>query len=130
MRFLGWRRRVGDVLAAADVVVLPSLTEGLPLAVLEAMACARPVVATSINGTREAVVDNVTGFLVAPNDDEATAEAMLRLIDDKALARDMGVNGRQRVERHYNLASFVESVEALYDDLLARRRGRGWLAAS
>jgi glycosyltransferase involved in cell wall biosynthesis len=109
------------VLAAADVVVLPSLIEGLPLAVLEAMACARPVIATRVNGTQEAVVDGTTGLLIAPHDDRALADAIVRLIDDPARARRMGIAGRQRVQRHYALEQFVSSIQTVYGELLARR---------
>src|SRR5205823_5255694 len=81
--FLGFRSDVADVLRAADIVVLPSLDEGLPLAVLEAMACAKPVVATPVGGVPEAVVDEVTGILVPPSDSESLAAAMLRLLQDR-----------------------------------------------
>jgi glycosyltransferase involved in cell wall biosynthesis len=122
VHFLGWRQEVVEVLQAADVVVLPSLAEGMPLAVLEAMACARPVVATAVNGTPEAVVDNVTGFLIPPNDVDALAASIIRLLDAPELAANMGTAGRQRVERHFSLDQSLASVQALYDELLAQPR--------
>lgn len=116
--FLGWRKDVADVLRAADVMVLPSHAEGLPLAVLEAMACGKPVVATPVNGVPEAVIDGGTGILVAPGDDEALAEALIRLFDQPEVARQMGSEGRRRVETHFSLGRFVKEIEALYDDVL------------
>lgn len=120
VQFLGWRREVVEILHAADVVVLPSLIEGLPMAVLEAMACGRPVVATAVNGTPEAVVDGETGFLIPPNDAAALAAAVLRLLRDPTLARQMGAAGRRRVERDFSIERSMASVHALYDELLAR----------
>src|SRR6185503_7181239 len=76
---LGWRRDVAALLAAADVMVLTSRFEGLPLAVLRAMAAGLPVVATAVNGTPEAVRHGETGFLVAPGDAAAAADAIIRL---------------------------------------------------
>ncbi len=117
--FLGWREDVAEVLRAADVMVLPSLAEGLPIAILEAMACARPVIATPVNGVPEAVTDGVTGLLVPPGDSASLARAMLRLARDPALARRMGAEGRKRAAERFSKGRFVKEVEALYDELLA-----------
>jgi glycosyltransferase involved in cell wall biosynthesis len=137
VHFLGWRDDVRDTLRAADVVALPSLAEGLPMAVLEAMACARPVVATPVGGNSEAVLDGVTGLLVPVNDADALANALIRLLRDRELARSMGEAGRRRVEDHFSVERFVHAVEGLYDDLRVTRRRptrpgtrRGGLAAS
>jgi glycosyltransferase involved in cell wall biosynthesis len=119
--FLGWRKDVADVLRAADVMALPSHAEGLPLAVLEAMACGKPIVATPVNGVPEAVIDGRTGILVAPGNDEALAEALIRLFDRPSLARQMGTEGRRRVESHFSLGRFVKKIEALYDVVLTKR---------
>jgi glycosyltransferase involved in cell wall biosynthesis len=122
VHFLGWRDEVGHILSAADVVTMPSLAEGLPMAILEAMACARPVVATSVGGNPEAVLDGVTGLLVPVNDSEALAAALIRLLRDPQLARSMGAAGRRRVEAHFSVERFLRAIEALYEDL--RRSGR------
>jgi hypothetical protein len=103
------------------VVTLPSLAEGLPMAILEAMACARPVVATSVGGTPEAVLDGVTGLLVPVNDAEALGAAVIRLLRDPQLARSMGEAGRRRVEAHFTVERFLRAIEALYQDLTMRR---------
>lgn len=118
VRFLGWRKDVAEILLAADVVVLPSLVEGLPMAVLEAMACERPVVATAVNGTPEAVVNDVTGLLIPPSNSDALAKAVIRLLRGPTFARRMGLAGRQRVEAHFSLERSMASVQALYDELL------------
>lgn len=118
MTFLGFRSDVADVLRAADVVVLPSLSEGLPLAVLEAMACAKPVVATPVGGIPDAVVDGQTGWHVPQNDPERLAAAVLRVLTDREAALLMGVLARQRVETVFSVKRMVAQVEALYTDLL------------
>jgi len=126
VHFLGWRKDVADIVRAADVMVLPSRAEGLPLAILEAMACGKPIVATPVNGVPEAVVDGRTGILVTPGDDEALAEALIRLFDQPDLARRMGGEGRQRAETHFSLDRFVRNIEDLYDDVLTpRESGKG-----
>jgi glycosyltransferase involved in cell wall biosynthesis len=98
-RILGWRRDVPDLLAAADVLVLTSRFEGLPLAVLRGMAAGLPVVATAVDGTPEAVAEGVSGFLVPPGDDRAAARAFVRLGSDPTLRRRMGRQGRERSRR-------------------------------
>jgi glycosyltransferase involved in cell wall biosynthesis len=117
--FLGHRRDVPALLAAADVFVLPSLYEGLPVSVLEAMAAGRPVVATAIGGTDEAVRDEVTGLLVPPHDPAALAAAIGRLRADPALARRLAAAGRDRVEREFSSEATARRVMEIYDEVLA-----------
>jgi glycosyltransferase involved in cell wall biosynthesis len=117
--FLGFRSDVADVLRAADIVVLPSLDEGLPLAVLEAMACAKPVIATPVGGVPEAVVDELTGILVPPSDSESLAAAMLRLLQDRDLAGRMGNAGMRRAQEYFSVRRLVAEVEALYEQAIA-----------
>ena len=121
MHFLGFRDDVPEVMAAADVIVLPSWSEGLPLAVLEAMACGKPVVATPVGGVGRAVVEGVTGVLVPPGEPITLASAIARLLVDPISAAAMGIEGRRRVESRYSLARFTRSVEELYESLLAER---------
>jgi len=118
VRFLGSRDDVPDLLAACDMLVLPSLYEGLPLAALEAMAAARPVVATAIGGTDEAVLHGVTGLLVPAGDPAALAMAVRALIDNPELARGFGERGRARVEADFAAPAMVRQVAALYDAVL------------
>ncbi len=116
----GWRRDVADLLHLMDVVALTSRWEGLPRVVPQAMAAGKPVVATAVNGTPEAVADGVTGLLVAPGDVGAMADGIARLLADPGLARRMGEEGRRRVAE-FDAAVMVRRQEELYDRLLARR---------
>jgi glycosyltransferase involved in cell wall biosynthesis len=129
VRFLGHRQDVPSLLAAADLFVLPSLYEGLPLSVLEAMASGVPVIATGIGGTDEVVRDGETGTLVPPADPAALAAAIVRTLGDRERASRLALAARALVAREYSVASMVRSVSQLYDALLARSR-RGTIARS
>jgi glycosyltransferase involved in cell wall biosynthesis len=98
-RVLGWRRDVPDLLAAADVMVLTSLFEGMPLAILRAMAAGLPVVATAVDGSSEAIDHGHTGLLVAPGNTTGIAHALVRLGSDPMERRRMGRAGRARSAR-------------------------------
>lgn len=117
--FLGQRSDVPDLLAAADLLVLPSLFEGLPLSVLEAMAAGRPVIATAIGGTDEAITSERTGLLVPPRDPAALASAIRRLRADPALARRLASAGRERVEREFSSDVTARQVMRIYDEAMA-----------
>ena len=119
VRFLGFRNDIPDLLANSDVLVLPSLYEGMPVSVLEAMAAGKPVVATLIGGTDEAVVDGHTGFLVPPGDAPALAAAIRRVIHDRALAERLGANGRARVAAQFTAQMMTEGVADVYEEALA-----------
>jgi glycosyltransferase involved in cell wall biosynthesis len=120
--FLGQRSDVPALLAAAELFVLPSLFEGLPLSVLEAMAAARPVIATAIGGTDEAITDGLTGLLVPPRDSAALGSAIRRLQGDPALARRLAVAGRERVEREFSSAVTARGVMRIYDEVAGAAR--------
>ena len=119
--FAGLRHDVQTILSLFDLFVLPSLWEGLPMAVLEAMAAGLPVVATAVGGTPEVVVDGVTGLLVPPRDPHALAEAILRLLRDPDLRKRMGGAGRERVAAHFSVEQMVQRTEKLYEHLLAEK---------
>jgi glycosyltransferase involved in cell wall biosynthesis len=112
--FAGYRDDVPSVLAALDVFVLPSWIEGLPIVVLEAMAQAKPVVATDVGGTGEVVANGETGLLVPPRDVEALADALDALLDDPQRARSLGEAGRRRVREQFSAAAAAQRVLALY----------------
>lgn len=116
--FLGHRSDVPDLLAAADLMVLPSLFEGLPVSVLEAMAAQRPVIATAIGGTDEAVTHGLTGLLVPPRDPAALAAAIRRLRTDPMLAERLAAAGRQRVEHEFSSIVTARQVMRIYDEVL------------
>jgi glycosyltransferase involved in cell wall biosynthesis len=108
LRLLGYRDDVAAVLAAADIFVLPSYFEGLPMSVIEAMLCGLPVVASDISGPREQVVPGVTGLLVPPRQVAPLAAALARLAADAGLRATMGDAGRQRAIALYDEAAVVE----------------------
>ncbi|AHJ65766.1 glycosyltransferase family 4 protein [Granulibacter bethesdensis] len=101
LRRLGYREDIPALLAAADIFTLPSWFEGLPMSIVEAMLCGLPVVATSVRGPREQVVDGETGFLVPPRAAAPLAQALTRLATSPALCARMGMAGRQRALDHY-----------------------------
>jgi glycosyltransferase involved in cell wall biosynthesis len=121
VRFLGERRDVAEVLLASDVAVLSSIHEGMPLAVLEAMAAAKPVVVTDVGGNREVVRDGETGIVVPPGDPGALSDALARLLTSSEVARKMGAAGRERVLREFSLIAMVKRNEEIYEeDRMAR----------
>jgi len=107
------------VMSAGDLFVLPSLSEGLPTVVCEAMACGLPVVATAVDGTPEIVRDGETGFLVPPRDPAALADALGRLVEDPALARAMGRRAHEIAMDTYTWDANAERTEALYEEICA-----------
>jgi glycosyltransferase involved in cell wall biosynthesis len=119
---LGGRSDVPDLMAAADLFVLPSRFEGLPLAVLEAMVAGLPVVATRVCGTAEAVQDRVTGLLVEPGDSKALAAAISKLLAEPQRATQFGARGRVRAQQAFGLGRMARETLALYRELLARSR--------
>ena len=130
VRMLGDCPDVRGVLAALDVFVLPSRTEGMSNALLEAMAMERPVVATAVGGTPEVMGRDPVGLLVPVADPEAMAGAVARLLDAPDLAARLGSAARRRVEEHYGARAMVRRLEAVYaavaapDGVAARGRGR------
>ena len=122
VELLGERRDVPALLAAADIFVLSSRSEGMPVSILEAMAAGLPVVASNVGGVAELVVDGETGFLTAPADEAALASALGRLLADPDLRRRMGAAARARVEARFDLAAFHGAHIRLYEDALAALR--------
>jgi glycosyltransferase involved in cell wall biosynthesis len=120
VRFLGEVWDVPDLLARASLFVLPSLSEGMSLTLLEAMARGLPVVTTAVGGSPEVVVDGQTGFLVPPAAPEALAEKLLLLLSRPDLGGPMGLAGRRRVEEHFSTQAMLSQYERLYDRLVRR----------
>jgi len=121
VRFLGYRDPVRPWYAAVDVVVLPSRNEGLPLTVLEAMAAARPVVASRVGGIPEAVGDRRSGLLVPPGDASALAQALTTLLGDPALRSAMGEAGRRSFEERFTRRAMIDAYLEVYANCLSRR---------
>ena len=118
--FLGRRDDVPALLARADVVCHPSRMEGLPNAVMEAMAAARPIVATSVGGTPELVHHGKHGLLVPPERPDALAASILELVADPARGARLGADARARVETHFGVEALGERIDRLYESLLRR----------
>jgi glycosyltransferase involved in cell wall biosynthesis len=118
VRFLGMVEEIGPLLAAADAVLMPSRWEGLPLTLLEALARARPVVASAVGGIPEVIEDRVSGRLVPPGDVAALAEALEWLHRRADLAAALGREGAARVRERYTWERVVESFEEVYDEVL------------
>ena len=123
--FLGRRDDVPDLLAAADLFVLPSLFEGLPLVALEAMAAGLPVVGTRVCGTSEAVADGVTGRLVEPGNAMALAQAIVEVLAQPGLAARLGYAGRRRVVEQFSAARMARETAAVYEEVLGAGAGIG-----
>ena len=117
VRFLGARGDVPELLASFDVFALPSLYEGLCLAVIEAQAAGVPVVATPVGGIRDTVVDGETGLLVPTRDPTALAAAIRRLLDDRPAAEAMAAEAKRRVRERFSVERMVEETLALYGGL-------------
>ena len=126
--FHGEVRDIPALLSRARLFVLPSLSEGISLTLLEAMARGLPVVTTHVGGNPEVVVDGATGFLVPAANPEVLAKAIELLAADPSRGRQMGIAGRQRVENYFNIRTMMAQVEALYVHpplSPAGERGRG-----
>ena len=117
--FTGFRSDVARMLDTIDVLVLPSLYEGMPLTAIEASAMARPVVATAVDGTPEVVEDGVTGYLVPPADPDALGRALARVLADRDRAAAMGRAGRDRVLARFSLETQVEATARVYRAVVA-----------
>jgi glycosyltransferase involved in cell wall biosynthesis len=122
VRFVGTVADVRPSLAAMDVFVLPSHAEGMSNALMEAMAAARPVVATAVGGNTEVVVDGKTGVLIPPADPAAIADAIAALLRDPDRAAGLGAAAREFVTRRFGARARVAELEHLYEERLALRR--------
>ena len=106
-----------SVINSLDVFVLPSLWEGLGLVLLEAMASSKPIIASRVNAIPEIVEDNVTGLLVSPRDIEGLAHAICLLLNDPERAKQLGENGRKRLEQFFTLGRMVSQIMGIYDNM-------------
>ncbi|HEX2042290.1 MAG TPA: glycosyltransferase [Acidimicrobiales bacterium] len=118
VHFTGWWEDMPSAVADLDVVALPSRNEGTPVALIEASAAARPVVATDVGGVRTVVVPGTTGLLAAPGDSAQLADSLRQLLNDPAAQRRMGEAGREHVWRRFGHDRLLREVGELYADLL------------
>jgi glycosyltransferase involved in cell wall biosynthesis len=119
--FLGFRNDVVELLTILDIFVLPSISEGLPNAILEAMACTVPVVATNVGGIPEIITNNVTGKLVQPRNSKDLANAVLQLLENNKKMRKIAENGRNFIKNEFSLNKQVQQFEALYEYLIKEK---------
>ena len=122
VRFAGLRPQAPSFHHLFDISVLSSISEGFPNSLVEAMAASRPIVATAVGGVRDAVRNGDNGLLVPPRDDAALADAIGALLADPSRARAMGAAGARRARSEFHAGVVIDSLEHLYDDLLARAR--------
>lgn len=115
VHFLGQQHDIESRLSEASMFVLPSLSEGISLTLLEAMARGLPVIATRVGGTPEVIEHGVTGLLVPVGDPNAMAKAIAEIVLNPGLGRRLGQKGRERVEQSFDVRSMLRAYEALYD---------------
>lgn len=116
--FLGYRQDIPTLLANCDLFVLPSLYEGLPLALLEAMAAGKPVISSDIEGTRELIVNGVHGVLVAPANPQALGQAIQHLLATPLIAQKLALAGQARVQEKFSVQTMTQQVVQVYEQLL------------
>jgi glycosyltransferase involved in cell wall biosynthesis len=122
VHFLGQRQDIPDLLAALDIFVLPSHSEGVSLALLEAMAAGLPVIATTVGGLPEVVRHEENGLLIPARDPEALAAALTRLLAEPDLAKKLGDNARRDVAEHFSLERLGREINEIYEELTGSRR--------
>jgi glycosyltransferase involved in cell wall biosynthesis len=120
--FVGYRRDVAPFYSLFDAFLLTSANEGTPVVAIESLAAERPVVATRVGGVPDVVEDGAEGYLVAPGDTAAMADALASLARDPELRAALGRAGRDHVVPRYRVARLVDDVDALYRELLSDRR--------
>jgi glycosyltransferase involved in cell wall biosynthesis len=116
VKFLGWRQDINELMPVFDMLVLPSLNEGMGRVLVEAMAASKPVVASRVGGIPDLVQDGQTGYLVPPADEKALADAILKLLNDREQAELMGQRGKQRC-RQFSLEAMIAKLDNLYSGL-------------
>jgi glycosyltransferase involved in cell wall biosynthesis len=118
IKMLGTREDIPRLLAASDAVLLSSVSEGIPLSLIEAMAARRPVVSTEVGSVAEIVVAEETGLLVSARQPERLAEAMLRLVKNPLLCRRLGDRGRVRAEHLFSESLMMNRYAMLYREMV------------
>lgn len=121
LALLGYREDTDELMQAVDIYALPSLSEGIPMALLEAMAAGKPVAASRVGGIPEVVEDGVSGLLVEPSNPAEWAMKCRQLIRNPHMAQKMGLAARTRVEQEFSAAKMAERVSALYRQSVTRR---------
>lgn len=120
VEFMGWVDDMPQFLSALDVFVLPSLNEGIPGAVREAMAMKVPVIATNVGGTADIVIDGETGYLIPPKDSQAIADRIIQILSDERTAQQMSERGYKRIQDKFSLKAYVEDYERFLSNIHSR----------
>lgn len=128
IEFLGYRKDIVDLLPMCDVAVASSLREGLPVNIMEAMACGLPVVATENRGHNELVNDLSNGWIVKPDDIKNLVGKIKHLTQDKHLIKTLGVNGRNKIEKGYSIKTILNENSLLYERYMKEMEGIKWKA--
>jgi glycosyltransferase involved in cell wall biosynthesis len=121
VRFLGYRRDIPELISSFDAYVLPSLWEGLPLALIEALAIGKPVICTNVGGNPEIIEDGVNGFVVAPRDSDSLADRLLQLLHDRPAVAAVQARNVAKYRQHFSLESMVGAHERMFEELAAVR---------
>jgi len=111
------REEIAEILSKASVFSFPSLKEGMPLSVLEAMASAVPVVGSNIPGINDVIIHGENGILVPPRNPEALANAIMLLLEDRSLRRKLGQNARKVITEKYNWSKVINDLEKVYEEI-------------
>jgi len=122
VRFVGFRKDAADLMAAADILVLPSVAEAFGLVLAEALYLGKPVIASRVGGIPEIVADGTDGILVSPGDSEALAAAICRLLDDGSLRARLSGAGRERVRNRFGFDTMMRSYERIYEEFTQERK--------
>jgi len=117
--FMGFQYNLQKIYAGLDIVALSSYNEGLPVALIEAMAAGKPVISTDVGGVVDLILDGDNGLLVPSNDPKSLAEATLYLLEHPERRKMMGAAGRKKVYPHFDKKRLVEDIDNLYENLLA-----------
>ena len=117
IKFLGWREDIDEIMPVFDMLVLPSLNEGMGRVLVEAMAAGKPVVASRVGGIPDLVRDGETGYLVPPADEKALADGIKKLLDDPGKAWEMGQQGRKLCQQ-FSLEAMIKKLDDLYSVLI------------
>jgi glycosyltransferase involved in cell wall biosynthesis len=120
VKFFGWRDDVHEILASANIYVLASNWEGLPICLLEAMRAGLPIVASDVGGVREVIVDGETGFLVDRGDGAMLRDKLQRLLSDPELRNKMGKAGRKRYLEHFTVERMLDQTLQVYENTIKK----------
>jgi glycosyltransferase involved in cell wall biosynthesis len=119
--FTGFRQDIPNLIGAMDIYVLPSLWEGLPLALIEALLARKAVVATSVGGNTEVIEDGHTGFLIPPQQPDLIAQRIISLLDSNKLRDEFAENGFLYAKKHFSLKTMIEQYETLYSRIFQKQ---------